>query len=133
VEGDFIPQQALEKIEQINAADLVVGILANLDQESVATVHEAANTSWRFANRDSVGRCQFGPAHAVSASSGKGPRLTFVSWPPIGADTSGTPMRSISPAYLSLFAAARRLGAKAGCIIASKLEAVPPQWVCHLM
>jgi hypothetical protein len=44
VEGDFIPQQALEKIEQINAADLVVGILANLDQESVATVHEALRT-----------------------------------------------------------------------------------------
>jgi hypothetical protein len=39
VEGDFIAQQALEKIEQIDAADLVVGILANLDQESVATVH----------------------------------------------------------------------------------------------
>lgn len=37
-------QQALEKIEQIDAADLVVGILANLDQETVATVHEALRT-----------------------------------------------------------------------------------------
>jgi hypothetical protein len=35
VEGDFIAQQALEKIEQIDAADLVVGILDNLDQESM--------------------------------------------------------------------------------------------------
>ncbi|MGA8439356.1 MAG: hypothetical protein WB762_30970 [Candidatus Sulfotelmatobacter sp.] len=39
MEGDFI-SQALEKVEQIDAADLVVGILANLDQESVATLHE---------------------------------------------------------------------------------------------
>jgi hypothetical protein len=110
VEGDFIPQQALEKIEQINAADLVVGILANLDQESVATVHEALRTlhgDLRIVIL--LGDASSVQAHAVSASSGKGPQLTFVSWPPIGADTSGTPMQSISTAYLSLFAAGRRL------------------------
>lgn len=44
MEGDSIPQQALEKIEQIDAADLVVGILADLDQATVATVHEALRT-----------------------------------------------------------------------------------------
>jgi hypothetical protein len=45
VEGDSIPQQALGKIEQIDAADLVVGILADLDQadQAIGTmVHEAA-------------------------------------------------------------------------------------------
>jgi len=38
VEGDSIPRQALEKIEQIDAADLVVGTLADLDQADQATV-----------------------------------------------------------------------------------------------
>jgi hypothetical protein len=39
VEVDSIPQQAREKIEQIDAADLVVGILADLDQaESLTNV-----------------------------------------------------------------------------------------------
>jgi hypothetical protein len=33
-----------KRSKQINAADLVVGILANLDQESVAKVHEALRT-----------------------------------------------------------------------------------------
>jgi glucosylglycerate synthase len=134
VEGDFVPQQALEKIEQIHAADLVVGILANLDQESVATVHEALRTL--HGNLRIVilwGDASSVQAHAGSGSSGKGPQLTFVPWQPIGADTSGTPMQSISAAYLSLFAAGKRLGAQAGCIIASKLEGVTPQWVYHLM
>jgi hypothetical protein len=134
VEGDFIPQQALEKIEQIDAADLVVGILANLDQESVATVQEALRTlhgDLRIVIL--LGDASSFPANAGTASSGKGPQLTLVPWPPVGVDTSGTPAQSISDAYLSLFAAGRRLGAQAGCIIASKLEAVTPQWVCNLM
>ena len=38
MEGDSIPRQALEKIEQIDAADLVVGTLADLDQADQATV-----------------------------------------------------------------------------------------------
>ena len=134
MEDDFVAQQALAGIEQIDAADLVVGILANLDQESVATVHEALRTlhgDLRIVIL--LGGPSSVAAHAGSASSEKGPQLTFVPWPPIGADASGTPMQSISAAYLSLFAAGRRLGAQAGCIIASKLEAVTPHWICHLM
>lgn len=62
MEDDFIPQQAHEKIEQIDSADLVVGILANLDQGTVATVHEAQRElHGRFANRDSVERWDLGP------------------------------------------------------------------------
>jgi hypothetical protein len=76
VEGDSIPQQALEKIEQIDAADLVVGILADLDQATVATVHEALRTlhgDLRIVILSSDGSLI--QAHADSASSGKGPRL----------------------------------------------------------
>ena len=68
-----------------------------------------------------------------SASSGKGPWLSVVPWPLIGPDASAAPMQSISTAYQSIFAAGGKLGARAGCIIASKLEAPNPQWVCQLM
>ena len=71
-------------------------------------------------------------APADSASSGKGPRLSVVPWPSTGPDASGAPVPSISTAYESIFAAGERLGARAGCIIASKLEAVTPQWICQL-
>jgi glucosylglycerate synthase len=134
VEGDLIPQQALETTEQIDAADVVVGILADLDQEAVATVHEALRTlhgDLRIVILSSDGSSV--QAQADSASSGNRPQLSVVPWPLIGPDASGAPLQSISAAYHSIFAAGERLGARAGCIIASKLEAVTPQWVCQLM
>ncbi len=97
MEDDFIPQQALEKIEQIDSADLVVGILANLDQETVATVHEAVRTlhgDLRIVILSS--RAISVQAYADSASSLKGPRLTVAPWPSIGPDRSGAPMQSVS-------------------------------------
>jgi len=134
VEGDFIPEQALEKIEQIGAADVVVGILADLDQETVKTVHEALRTldgDPRIVVLSSNGTSA--QAYADSASAGKGPWLSVVPWPLIGPDASVAPMQSISTAYQSIFAAGGKLGARAGCIIASKLETPNPQWVCQLM
>ena len=74
MEGDLIPQQALQKTEQIDTADVVVGILADLDQEAVATVHEALRTLHAdlrivilSSNASAV------QADADSASSGKRP------------------------------------------------------------
>jgi hypothetical protein len=99
VEGDFIPQQALEKIEQKDAADLVVGILANLDQES--SLRTRRGIVILLGDAGSV------QAYAGSGSSGKGPQLTFVSWPPIGADTSGTPIHSLTNLSLFLASGAR--------------------------
>jgi len=134
VEGDFVQQQVLEKVEQIGAADLVVGILADLDRETVTTVHEALRTlpgEPRIVILSSDGSSVQG--YTDSASSGKGPWLSIVPWPLVGPDASDAPMQSISTAYQSIFAAGERLGARAGCIIASKLEAPNPQWICQLV
>jgi hypothetical protein len=139
VEGDFIPEQALEKIEQVDAADLVVGVLADLDQETVATVHEALRTlhgDLRIVVLSSVVLSSDGNSvrsQTDSAGAGNGPRLSVVPWPSITPDASGAPMLSISTAYQSIFAAGERLGARAGCIIASNLEGATPQWVRQLM
>jgi hypothetical protein len=134
VEGDFIPEQALENIEQIDAADLVVGILADLDQETVATVHEALRAlhgDLRIVVLSSDGNSV--RSQTDSTSSAKGPRLSVVPWPSITPDASGAPMQSISTAYQSIFAAGEKLGARAGCIIASNLEGATPQWFRQLM
>jgi glucosylglycerate synthase len=134
VEDNLIPQQALEKIEQIDAADLVVGILADLDQETVTMVHEALRRLHgdpRIVVLSSNGSSA--PANTDSTSPGKGASLSVVPWPLIGPDASGAPMQSISTAYQSIFAASEKLGARAGCVIASKLDGANPQWVCQLM
>jgi hypothetical protein len=62
VEGDSIPQQALEKIEQIDAADLVVGILADLDQADQATVRRCMRRC------DQGPRANQGPHQLVSST-----------------------------------------------------------------
>jgi len=134
VEDNLIPQQALEKIEQIDAADLVVGILADLDQETVTMVHEALRRLHgdpRIVVLSSNGSSA--PANTDSMSSGKGASLSVVPWPLIGPDTSGAPIQSISTAYQSIFAASEKLGARAGCVIASKLDGANPHWVYQLM
>jgi hypothetical protein len=134
VDGNLIPQQASEKIEQIDAADLVVGILADLDQETVTTVHEALRKLHgdpRIVVLSSNGSSA--QVNADSTSSGKGASLSVVPWPEIGSDSSSAPMQSIATAYQSIFAASEKLGARAGCIIASNLDGANPQWVYQLM
>jgi len=133
VEGE-VQQHALEQIEDLAAADLVVGILADPDQETATTVYEALRTlpgDLRIAILSSdAGSVQADPD---SVSARKGPQLSVVPWPGTGPDASSAPMQSISAAYQSIFTAGEVLGARAGCIIASKLEVFSPQWVCRLM
>jgi len=135
VEGDVVVQQhALGKIEDLDAADLVVGILADLDQETAATVYEALRTlqgDLRIAILSTnVGSVQADPDWV---SSRKGPLLSVVPWPATGPDASNAPMQSISAAYQSILTAGEMLGARAGCIIASKFEVVRPHWICQLV
>lgn len=134
MEGDILQQNTPKKIEDIDAADLVVGILADLDQETAGTLFEALRIfhgDLRIAILSSgAGLVE---AEPDSVGSGKGPRLSVVPWPTTGPDTSGGPMQSISAAYELIFAVGGALGARAGCIIASKLEVVSPQWICKLL
>jgi hypothetical protein len=134
VERDFVQQHALGKIEDLAAADLVVGILADLDHETVATVYEALRAlpgDLRIAILSS----DAGSVETVqdSMNSRRGPQLSVVPWPGTGPDASSAPMQSISAAYQSIFTAGEVLRARAGCLIASKLDVASPQWVCRLM
>jgi hypothetical protein len=133
VEVESIPQQALEKIEQISSADLVVGILADLDREGIARLCDDLQTlpgSPRIAVlQNDKGASPTSPNPETAETSGF-PFL--VSWPFFRPDLTGTPMSSLFGAYQAVFSGSEKLGARACCVVASKLENASPRWVCQL-
>jgi glucosylglycerate synthase len=134
VEVDSIPQQAQEKIEQINNADLVVGILADLDPKSIAMVCDdlqALAGSPRIVVLQNDKGDSPTPANSDTAEKAAFPFL--VSWPLLRPDPGGAPMLSVVGAYQRVFAASEKLGARACCIVASKLENATPRWICQLV
>lgn len=133
MEVDSIPQETQKKMEEIANADLVVGILTDLDQEGIAKVSDALATlsgSPRVAllqNDDSSN-----PDHGKHATSDKNTSIVVIPWPQLRPLTPDTPVLSVFTAYRTVFAASEKLGAKACCILASKLETATPRWVFQL-
>ncbi|MGH9728910.1 MAG: hypothetical protein ACRD33_05050 [Candidatus Acidiferrales bacterium] len=133
MDAESVPQQAQEKIEQVESADLVVGILADFDPDGVAGVCEALGTlaeSHRIVVllNDRVGH----PLQASPQMVEKNGSLSLLRWAELGPDVPGSGIDAISSAYQSVFAAGEKLGARACCVIDSKLDAAPPQWVLEL-
>jgi glucosylglycerate synthase len=133
VEVEPIPQQVQEKIEQVGSADLVVGVLAELDQEGLAVVCDALGTlsgSPRVAVlRDDQAT---NPALTNSEAADNTASPFLVPWPLWKPDTPDAPVLSMAAAYQSVFAASEKLGARACCVIASRLESTTPGWVRQL-
>jgi glucosylglycerate synthase len=133
VEVEPIPQQARDKIEQIETADLVVGVLPELDPQSLVMVCDTLRTLSEGA-RIAVLRDD----HAVTPATANSDAVEtsafphVVPWPLLTPDASGTPILSLSSAYQSVFAACEKLGARACCVIASKLETPSPEWIRQL-
>jgi hypothetical protein len=134
VEAGSIPEQVQEKVEQVDSADLVVGVIAELDQAGLAAVCEALRVlpgsprvvvlrDDRTAKPDQNALAEGEP----SASS-----CHLVPWPLLGSATPGTPAVGTSSAYQSVFAAGEKFGARACCVIASSLESATPGWVREL-
>ncbi len=133
MEIESISHQAQEKIEQVEGADLVVGVLAELGQDGLAMVCDALRTlsgSPRIAVLQDNHADTPAPANAETTKMKASPFL--VPWPLFRSDTPGTPAVSMSSAYQSVFAAGEKLGARACCVIASKLETLTPKWACQL-
>lgn len=129
MEVDSIPQKAQEKIERIDSADLVVGILADLDQTTIATLCEDLQTL-PGSPRLAVLQDKKSDAPVPEAAEKKFPFL--VSWPLLHPDPGGAPILSVFDAYQAVFSASEQLGARACCVVASKLQNAPPQWICRL-
>lgn len=133
MEVDSAPKQAVQSIEQIDSADLLVGILADLGEEDIAKACAALRTlpgSPRI-----VVLHNHPPSSATAANAEpsvqKDP-LTLLSWPLPNSSTPAAPLESVLAAYSSIFAMGERLGVRGCCVIASKLENATSKWVCRL-
>jgi len=134
LEVDSIPQQTQDKKPPIQSADLVVGILADLDRDGVASLCEGLGT---FPGSPRIVVLQRGPIVdaplATSPSDCGTTSLSVVSWSSLDPEPSGALQQSISAACLSLFAVTEKLKARGCCLVASKMESGTPQWVGQLM
>lgn len=132
MEVESIPQHAREKIEQISSADLVVGILADLDREGVARLCNELQTlpgSPRIAVlQNDKGADPTSPNPGTAETSGF---PSLVSWPFFRPDLTATPLSSLVGAYQAVFAGCEKLGARACCVMASQLENAAPRWVAQ--
>lgn len=138
MEVEPIPQEVQEKIEQVQSADLIIGVLADLDRKSLVSVCDglrALSGSPRVAvllgdhSADSPANAS---AAAELAANDAGVSANFLPWPLQDPDSSGTRMLSMSAAYQTIFATSETLGARACCLIASTLESANPEWIGKL-
>lgn len=134
MEVDAIPQQTPDKTAQIDSADLVVGVLADLGHERILALCEGLRTlpgSPRIVvlQRDSAGNA----AAANAQTTQEDTKLSLLAWSAASPDPLGAPMQSISIACQSLFTMTEKLGARACCFVASEMESATPQWVCQLL
>ena len=128
------PEQVQEKIEQVDSADLVVGVIAEFDDAGLAAVCAALGTLpgsprvvvLRDERSASPGQSNSEPA----AASGSACHL--IRWPLSGSGAPDTPVVGVAAAYQAVFAASQKFGARACCVIVSKLEAATPEWVREL-
>jgi hypothetical protein len=134
VEVEPLPQQAQEKIEEAKTADLVIGIVAELDREALVVLRDGLRTlsgSPRVAIMVDDRTLHPDSASPEAFEKSGGPFL--VPWPKLTPDTPGTPMASVANAYQSVFAACEQFGAQACGVIASKLETASPDWIRQLV
>ena len=132
MEVDSAPQQAAQEIGQIDSADLVVGIVADLSQEDFAQVCGALRTlpgSPRIVvlqNRLASDTTSTGSATPAQDS------ISLIPWALQNQSSPTTSVEGMLAAYQSILTIGKRLGVRGCCVIASKLEHAPSKWVCRL-
>lgn len=132
MEADSIAQQTEQTADQIESADLIVGVLAELDSNATAkmcdglralpadlrivVLHEAPQEKAASANTEALQQ-----------------RASVFFVPSLLAKPSALApgINSMSETYQSVFAAAEKLQARGCCIIASKLETMT-SWALRL-
>jgi hypothetical protein len=134
VEAGSIPEHVQEKVEQVDSADLVIGVIAELDQEGLAAVCDALRVlpgSPRVVvlRDDRTAKPDQNPVVEAESSASS---CHLIPWPLLGSATPGTPAVGASSAYQSVFAASEKFGARACCVIASNLESATPGWAREL-
>jgi hypothetical protein len=131
MELDALPQPALEQIQRVQGADLVVGMLLPGDEKqpaaAAAMVRQALGTFPRPPRAVLVVDDDAGPSRVEDEQS-----LSV-----LFCRLSGSPAASVSPqniisAYQTIFGISRIIGVRACTVIASELQTVTPMWIDRL-
>jgi glucosylglycerate synthase len=129
VETDSVLGQEQERNHQVDSADLVVGILGEIESDGVAAACEALR---KVGGAQRIAVLHDGPAPSLADSGSPGnPSLSFLPFPVAALDTPG-PLLSVTAAYEFVFAATETLGARGCCVVASHIEGTPPDWIREL-
>ena len=131
MQAESIPQQAEQTAEETGGADLVVGIVAELDSGVASRICDAL--------RALPGPLRIAILQSDQHETPPSPDLKtttecaifFVPSLLAKQDPSKGTL-STSEAYQSIFAAAEKLQARGCCVVASKLERATPEWVCQM-
>lgn len=130
---DPIPDLTQQKTDQTDSADLVVGILAEFDPDSIAAVCDVLRTLPGSSRIAVLGNDRAGIATPASqARAENGASVFFVPENLARPEGPDEPALTMFATYESLFSASERLGARGCCVVASKLEAGTLQWVRQL-
>ncbi len=127
-----IPQPTRERLDQIGAAGLVVGLLVPAPAETIELAIERARESAAklyTATRTVV----LYPALDAPLPTPESETLRTVPFPFISAGRSLDPAESIRAACDTVFAVASNLNARAIAIVVSDLEHVTAQWIYSLV
>lgn len=134
MEVDSISQQAKPSIDQIDKADVIVGLLADFAGDNVAAVCDALRSLHGeprivvLQNNSQPEQVSPVPCDGTEPSA----RLSVVPWSLQNSNAAATPVESVSAAYESIFATAQKLDARVCCVIASKFEDSAPLWISRL-
>lgn len=136
MEAEAVPQRVEEKTAEVDRADLVVAILAELDPDAVGKMCEALATlpgPLKIAVLRNEPHETPSETRSEAPESNSSPRATVfrVPWPVAKPESTSTGAVSLYAMYQSVFAAADKLQAQGCCIMASKLEAFTPRCVCQ--
>ena len=141
METDAVPQQGQEKAEAVESADLVIGILPEIDPSAQAAMLAPLRG---LSGPLRVAILQNRPAATANRAAGlpetaanletspKDSSVVFLPSPLPRPDSAAAGVLRMAAMYQSIFAASEKLQARGCCIIASELEAGTPRWIYQL-
>lgn len=132
MQTENIPKEPLTTIEQVESADIVIGILADLTPEGLA---ETCNNLRTLPGSPRVVVLQSFPTAGAAPSSVNGSRedgsVLVLPWALQERDLHAAPLETVSAAYNSVVTLSEKLGARGCAVIVSRLESAPTHWICH--
>jgi hypothetical protein len=132
LQTEQLPQEPLKSLDQIEAADLVVGILADLSQDGVAELCGALRTLQ--GNPKILVLQSFPVTPSTSAeSSQESPSIFLLPWALQAQNLSSAPFETVSTAYNSIVTLGEKVGARGCCLIVSHFESPASHWICQLV